>query len=182
MSAGRRSVRHLGEENVGRAAAAPAHAYAQGHGARWKVVVSGPNEQVVVGLAGTTTIGRDDGNNLVLRDQKVSREHAMIHMQRDGTFMVIDLGSLNGTYLNGVRVAIPARLRPGDVVAVGASTLRVSGDDDHVRKSSDDEMANSATLINLDKREITVLVADVRGYTTLSERLPVEHLAQLMGR
>jgi adenylate cyclase len=40
---------------------------------------------------------------------------------------------------------------------------------------------DTARMVGLETREITVLVADVRGYTTLAERLPVERLSQLMG-
>ena len=77
-----------------------------------KVVIASPEEQVVVGLAGTMTIGRTDGNNLVMRDRKVSREHAVIHMQRDGTFTVIDLGSLNG-HVHERRARRASRSPPG---------------------------------------------------------------------
>jgi len=145
-----------------------------------KVVSPSPHGEVVVSLTGTTTIGRAEGNNLVVRDPKASREHAVIHVQRDGSFMLIDLGSANGTYLNGVRVVLPARVRAGDVVQVGSTMLRVVEGAD---KSPDEVLGgeDTATVISLDKREITVLVADVRGYTTISERLPVEQLSQLMG-
>jgi adenylate cyclase len=148
-----------------------------------KVVITRPEEEVVVELAGTMTIGRGEGNGLVIRDQKVSREHAVIHRQRDGTFTLIDVGSLNGTYLKGVRVVLPVRLRPGDVIEIGASNLRLVAEDDE-RCGPDEAPASqeaTSTIVNLEVREVTVLVADVRGYTTLSERLPVEHLSQLMG-
>src|SRR2546426_11780323 len=110
-----------------------------------KDVSSSPQGEVVVTLTGTTTIGRADGNNLVVRDPKVSREHAVIHVQRDGTFVLIDLGSSNGTHLNGVRVVLPARVRAGDVVELGSSSLRVVETADRVAASPEEAMVGEDT-------------------------------------
>ncbi|MDE3074666.1 MAG: FHA domain-containing protein [Chloroflexota bacterium] len=61
-------------------------------------------------------IGRRDGNDLVLADQRVSRQHATI--ERDGgAFVLVDLESHNGTSLNGRRIS-RAQLRNGDRVAI----------------------------------------------------------------
>ena len=72
-----------------------------------------------------TTIGRLEDNHIVVSDRWVSRHHAQI--QRQGIKYVIeDLGSKNGTLVNGVRVEQPARLRDGDRLEVGvAMTFRV---------------------------------------------------------
>jgi adenylate cyclase len=148
-----------------------------------KVAMTAPDGQVVVELAQTLSIGRGERNGLVIRDHKVSREHAIIHRQHDGTFTLIDVGSLNGTYLNGVRVVLPVRVRPEDVVTIGRSQLRLVAEP-HEVGGADATFGGgdtTSTILHLDKREVTVLVADVRGYTTLSERLPIEHMSQLMG-
>ncbi|MCC7369143.1 MAG: FHA domain-containing protein, partial [Chloroflexi bacterium] len=68
------------------------------------------------------TIGRDDGNDLVLRDPRVSRRHALVR-RLGQTFRVEDLGSTNGIFVNGRRVD-RADLRPGDLIQVGAQSLR----------------------------------------------------------
>ncbi len=69
------------------------------------------------------TIGRAPGNDLTLPHPSVSGRHAQITKQQDGRFMVQDMGSTNGTYVNGVRIAPSAVAGPGDRVTVGAVTL-----------------------------------------------------------
>jgi ABC-type multidrug transport system ATPase subunit/pSer/pThr/pTyr-binding forkhead associated (FHA) protein len=68
------------------------------------------------------TIGRAPGNDLVLPHPSVSGRHAQVSKQPDGKFQIRDLGSTNGTFLNGVRVST-AVAGPGDRVTVGAVTL-----------------------------------------------------------
>lgn len=76
---------------------------------------------------GSVTIGRDtDVEVAPSADVLVSRRHAMITADTTG-WRVRDLGSLNGTYLNGVRLEDSAPLLPGDVVRVGSSALVVQG-------------------------------------------------------
>lgn len=65
------------------------------------------------------TAGRDDSNDIVLRrDEFVSATHARFELRGDGAW-VQDLGSTNGTYLNGVRLKKRRRIEPGDVIRVG---------------------------------------------------------------
>lgn len=68
-------------------------------------------------------IGRDDGCDLVLSDSKVSRRHTYLIRLDDGTVEVGDLGSSNGTFLNGRRLEQPTPLTPGDTIAVGAAKI-----------------------------------------------------------
>ena len=71
------------------------------------------------------TIGRDAGCDLVLGDRTVSRHHARLDRSDDG-WLLGDLGSTNGTLLNGWRIASPVAVRPGDRVSFGALTFIVS--------------------------------------------------------
>lgn len=73
--------------------------------------------------AGITEIGRTDERAICLPDASVSRLHAQIVRQRSGYF-VQDVGSSNGTYLNGQRLAAPVVLSAGDVLRVGEIELR----------------------------------------------------------
>ena len=68
------------------------------------------------------TIGRAPGNDLVLPHASVSGRHAQVSKQADGKFQIRDLGSTNGTFLNGARVST-AIAGPGDRVTIGAVTL-----------------------------------------------------------
>src|SRR5437870_10386710 len=70
-------------------------------------------------LEGGLTIGRSPKNVLILDSQKVSRRHAIINVQNIGEFWLIDLGSSNGTFLNGRRLHQPVRLSDQDQLAIG---------------------------------------------------------------
>lgn len=70
----------------------------------------------------TITIGREVGNDVVVNDPQVSRRHASLTW--DGRqFIIQDLGSVNGTFVNGVHLTAPRALQPGDVVGLGSTVL-----------------------------------------------------------
>jgi FHA domain len=70
------------------------------------------------------TIGRSADNDIELTgDDYASSHHARIEPRRDGVW-VVDTGSTNGTFVNGIRLERPHRLAPGDVVRVGETDLR----------------------------------------------------------
>ena len=84
------------------------------------------------------TIGRSRENDVFLPDQWLSRHHAEIR-QRDGAFFLADLGSKNGTLLNGTKVSQECRLQSGDVVTLGEHllTLNLAGELDEEEDEPD---------------------------------------------
>ena len=69
-------------------------------------------------------LGRGSGNDVNLaRDEYASSNHARVEPRRDGVW-VEDVGSTNGTYLNGIRLTNAKRLAPGDILRVGETELR----------------------------------------------------------
>jgi hypothetical protein len=72
------------------------------------------------------TIGREPACDLTLEDLTVSRWHASL-MHADGSWLLADLGSTNGTRLNGWRVNMPTPVAPGDYVSFGAATFVIRG-------------------------------------------------------
>lgn len=64
-------------------------------------------------------VGRGSACDLVLSDLTVSRVHAELRREDDGGWMLVDLGSLNGTRLNGWRLVGPAKIKSGDEVSFG---------------------------------------------------------------
>jgi hypothetical protein len=100
-------------------------------GARLELV--GPRGEVAhtYTLSGAAVlVGRRSGADVALLDGKVSREHARVE-HRNGTWVVRDLGSLNGTSVNGAPVRDEQRLRDGDIVQIGHFSLRFR---DHRRR------------------------------------------------
>jgi hypothetical protein len=70
------------------------------------------------------TMGRDAANDVELRgDDFASAEHARFEPRRDGVWLT-DVGSTNGTFVNGVRIERPRKLAPGDMIRVGSTDLR----------------------------------------------------------
>ena len=70
-------------------------------------------------------IGRMKENDLVVNNLAVSRFHAVLHREDDGAFRIEDLGSENGTLVNGVAVDGSADVRSGDEITIGKHTLRI---------------------------------------------------------
>lgn len=87
------------------------------------VMRAGPNPGLVFPLeAGQLTIGRDPGNAIVIADAEVSRKHARLTLQKDG-YLLEDLGSTNGTFVNGQRLSGPYKLQNGDLIALGEQVV-----------------------------------------------------------
>jgi pSer/pThr/pTyr-binding forkhead associated (FHA) protein len=76
---------------------------------------------------GTTTIGRDIGNDIVLPVRQVSRIHARMRCDRSGC-RIVDMRSTNGTYINNAPIAPKKQrqLRPGDTLGIGPVVLTVA--------------------------------------------------------
>ncbi len=68
------------------------------------------------------TIGREAGNDIVLESPQISRYHTRLTLQ-GGVYVVEDMGSTNGTFLNGQRVLRPTPVTSGDLIGVGESIL-----------------------------------------------------------
>lgn len=70
------------------------------------------------------TVGRSrENNNIVIQDEKVSRNHLQIIQDDNGTYKVMDLGSTNGTFVNGLRITGELQLKEGDKVKIGETFL-----------------------------------------------------------
>jgi S1-C subfamily serine protease len=87
---------------------------------------SGPDTGRSLDLTGRVAVGREDGCELVLDDEKASRVHAAFVPNPDGTVTLEDLGSTNGTYLAGRRIAAPVVLTGGERVQIGDTVLELA--------------------------------------------------------
>lgn len=89
------------------------------------VLLDGQLAGTVVPLsAAGVTIGRAADNTVVLEDDYVSNQHARIYPSND-EWIIEDLGSTNGCWLNGVRVVRPTQLQVGAKLKIGRTTLQL---------------------------------------------------------
>jgi pSer/pThr/pTyr-binding forkhead associated (FHA) protein len=87
-------------------------------------IVEGAGAGRMAALTGPVTLGRAGDADLVLADELVSRHHARITPSGSGA-LVEDLGSRNGTFVNGEAVHGPAHLSPGDQLQVGVTLVEL---------------------------------------------------------
>ena len=86
---------------------------------------TGPNPGTVYALEGDQiTIGRDATNDISINDAEVSRHHARMTFQ-GGKFVLEDMGSTNGTHVNGQRLTGPRVLKSGEVISLGEQIVFV---------------------------------------------------------
>jgi len=126
------------------------------------------------------TLGRDKNSDIVIIDLLASRNHAMIRRLGHSDYYLIDSGSSNGSFVNSYRVAIPRLLKTGDRIQIGGSELVF--EQEHKEEDVMDTLSMEETIIS-DRpviRQITVLVADIRGFTSLSESVDIRTLTRMM--
>jgi hypothetical protein len=83
-----------------------------------------PDGRRVVLEQSTVTLGRLPECELAVADPNASRRHAEVRRGADNTWLVADLGSTNGTKVNGVKITGPRQLDDGDEITVGSTTIR----------------------------------------------------------
>src|SRR5512138_1927451 len=89
------------------------------------IMRSGPTPGATFALEGDQmTIGRDSTTEIVINDAEVSRRHARLTFQ-GGKYVLEDLGSTNGTFVNGQRLAGPRVLKTGEVISFGEQIVLV---------------------------------------------------------
>jgi pSer/pThr/pTyr-binding forkhead associated (FHA) protein len=89
------------------------------------VITSGPKEGLEIELPSEQlAIGRSSESGLVIRDDYTSTHHARLMLWNDG-WVVQDLDSTNGTFLDGVRVTLPTPVPPNTPVSIGTTTFEL---------------------------------------------------------
>jgi adenylate cyclase len=88
-----------------------------------RLILATAEGQQAIDLRPSNSLGRHPNNTIQLLDKIVSKEHCILEL-RDGRFILRDLGSLNGTYVNGERVRGETFLKHGDEIALGSTRAR----------------------------------------------------------
>ena len=130
-------------------------------------------------IKGSCSLGRSGANTIVLESPKVSRRHALIHLQNIGELWLIDFGSSNGTFLNKRRIHRPIRLTDGDQITIGDQIFNLRQPIGISEEYKTQVMQQ--TLRDIEDILCWLLVADLRGFTPLSRQMPSEDLDLLLG-
>ena len=129
----------------------------------------------------TLSLGRAKDNNVVFSSGKVSRRHAIVHAQGASEYSLVDLGSSNGTHLNGRRVIEPVALQHGDVIQIGEQSLNFRLE---TAQNGEEEIYPTETQMTVrDVNELTCwfLLLDIQNFVRLSSELQTDELARTVG-
>lgn len=129
-------------------------------------------------LHGSCTFGRSEMNAVPLANNHVSRKHAVIQFQGENEFWIVDLGSSNGTYVNGRRMSRPLALKDGDVIDMAGSRIEFRSEAD---TTEPDDPSLGSTLLSVARRNCWLMVADIVGSTRMAQELPPEEVPQVTG-
>lgn len=139
-------------------------------------------EPFEVEVGNTATIGRSRDNSVSLHfSPQVSRQHAIIRCHNAFQYQIMDLGSRNGTFVNGRRVITPTILTPGAVIRISNNEIRFEQVEDPISDSGYDVTVASGTDTADHIATVAVMVCDIRGFSTMSETLPEDLLARTLG-
>lgn len=132
------------------------------------------------------TVGRGDDNNFVLPDRWISRNHAMFQSTDNGKFYLIDLGSRNGTFVNGRRVSVPVILNDADLLTFGQTELQFfspadsSTAMDAVLGGGRGQDSTATAMLHV-RRLISVVVVDIRDFTVMTRQIDETTLSEAIG-
>jgi class 3 adenylate cyclase len=149
------------------------------HAAALVAILDGAEGGRRIRIAERLTVGRGADAGLLIDDPEISRAHAAFRPTDDGLELQ-DLGSMNGTWVNGERIITSTPLAPGDVVKIGTTRIEVlSAGGGRVVPAQ----RPSPTPVEAEDelRPVSVLFADIVGSTQLAERLEPEDFAALIG-
>jgi adenylate cyclase len=130
-------------------------------------------------LRGTSTLGRSASNTLRFSgDERIGRRHALLQCQSQGEYWVVDLGSRNGTFLNGRRVSRPMPLKHGDELDMAGTRLVFHTD--HTAAATQ-FTTQGPTLPIISRQHCWLMVADIANCTRMTLELPPEDIPQITG-
>jgi adenylate cyclase len=129
------------------------------------------------------TVGRGDDNQFVVKDRCISRNHAMIQYTDAGDHYLIDLGSSNGTFVNGRRVSIPVTIHDGDTVTFGQTEFEFHcprANDGSLGLDPEGTLDGTVTSVLHLRKLMSVMVVDMRNFTILTRQTNENLLSEVM--
>ena len=130
----------------------------------------------------TATIGRSADNTIPLQGNHVSRQHAIVRCHNAFQYQIMDLGSRNGTFVNEQRVVMPVVLESGARIRIANYQLIFDQTpDDEPGEHPDLTLAATSAEGHQSTLSVAILVCDIRGFSTMAEKLEERELAQIIG-
>ena len=147
------------------------------------LIVESSGRQFPLSEGQSWAIGRGDGCAVVLDSRSVSRLHALIQRRDAGDLALVDLGSRNGSFVNGTRVSFPVALDDQDKLLFGDQALifRNPSRSESAPAASAVDFRNEPTNALRTHSLTTILVVDIRDFTALARSLPESLLSQTIG-
>ncbi|MBU4261574.1 MAG: adenylate/guanylate cyclase domain-containing protein [Proteobacteria bacterium] len=146
-----------------------------------KLVAGGEEHTWTLAGKSTYRVGRGEGSDILLPYRWVSRQHAMVQVESNFSHNIVDLGSANGTFVNGRRVYTPTKLNSHDHVKIGKSELIFQQETLLSPPSGDEtDATGDETVAFLQKNHVTILVCDIRQFTPLSEEVGAGPVSQFL--
>lgn len=141
------------------------------------------NKTFSLGEGQSWAIGRGDGCAIMLDSRSVSRLHALIQRKDTGELALVDLGSRNGSFLNGKRVSFPVPLNDRDRLVFGDQELVFVYPKRAVSAPSvaGGDMRNEPTTALHMHTLTSIMVVDIRDFTPLARSLSESQLSQTIG-
>lgn len=131
----------------------------------WHHPQTGVVQEYVLAEGATATIGRQAGNDICIPEQHVSRQHAVI-TYREGIFMIDDLGSANGTFVNDQPINESFPLASGDVIRLYVPVLYFSATVSEADQRLAEEMGTLITAtVNTGKGKLIITTGPQEGTT-----------------
>lgn len=134
------------------------------------------------------TIGRGDGCSVLLDSRSVSRLHALIQRRDAGDYSLVDLGSRNGSFVNGRRVSLPTVLKHQDRLVLGDQELMFQCNAAPVASAAPGGLVERVigprdlpTTALHTHTLTTIVVVDIRDFTPLARAVPEAVLSQAIG-
>ncbi len=120
------------------------------------IVLQGPDKGRTLRTEDDLVLIGRGSNQIPLTDQTISRRHAELRLSENG-WIIADLNSANGTYVNGVRIQKPHRLKHGDQIRLG-STLLVYGGDESTQKYAGGGIPSDLVTLDAGSRAVDAAI------------------------
>lgn len=153
--------------------------------ARVRIVAADGSAPQEIIIGNTASIGRTPENTICLAgNSRISRQHSLIRCFNGVQYQIMDLGSRNGTYVGDRRVVTPVTLENGAVIRISGTEIHFEAFDEGDVDGDgipDVTVATTTGGPNSSLQHVAILVCDIRGFSTASEKLEPDVLARVLG-